>query len=330
MKQTSQDKPRHDRTVEIEAWDNQELKFAAENKAKTSFDDVYTAPTPHHYIAMMARNGYEIGEQARPYCNAAVELLNEHSPAAWPVQMLDIGCSYGMGSSFVKHGCSFDEMVAFFSTRAPEEYGAACQAVRNWINATTVNHDLRCVGLDSSVPAIKFALESGLLDGAITSDLEDSKTIPTEEERAWLGSCNFVMSTGAIGYVTERTMEKVLHDLGSSHPSNFGPIGVFTVLRLFEVEQIRKAFEDAGYVFEKVPNIMLPQRKFTDKREQAEVLKVLHDRRIDTSKWEDLGKQYAELFICAKPEHFDAVLQKMQETHSSISGIKREITYIRR
>ena len=45
--------------------------------------------------------------------------------------MLDVGCSYGIGSAFVKFGCSFDEMVAFFSSRAPQEYRAACEAMRS-------------------------------------------------------------------------------------------------------------------------------------------------------------------------------------------------------
>jgi len=36
---------------------------------------------------MMAKYGYEIGEQARPYCIAAAELLKEHTADAWPVQI---------------------------------------------------------------------------------------------------------------------------------------------------------------------------------------------------------------------------------------------------
>ena len=91
--------------------------YETANDAKASFDDVYTAPTPHGYIAAMAKNGYQIGEQARPYCVAAANLLRARNGDAWPVQMLDVGCSYGIGSAFVKYKCSFDEMVAFFATR---------------------------------------------------------------------------------------------------------------------------------------------------------------------------------------------------------------------
>ena len=290
------------------------MKYDTENRAKTCFDDVYTAPTPHAYIAMMAKNGYEIGEQARPYCIAAVELLRENNEDAWPVQMLDIGCSYGMGSAFVKYNCSFDEMVAFFSTRAPQEPYAASEAMRAWLNVTPTPYDVRCVGLDSSKPAIRFAMRAGLLDGGITRDFENPDITPNAEECSWLRSCNILISTGAIGYVTDRTMDYVVRHAGKDHPSEFGPFAVLTILRMFDATPIKNVFVKHGFRFEKVPEVMLPQRRFTDENERKSVLRILHDKSIDTSEWEEKGKQFAELFIAAKPDHFPELLDKMNET----------------
>ena len=88
--------------------------------------------------------------------------------------MLDVGCSYGIGSAFVKYGCSFDEMVAFFSSRAPRPYHAACEAMRMWLNLAPPVCDVRAVGLDSSKPAIDFAMDAGVLDGGIARDFEQS------------------------------------------------------------------------------------------------------------------------------------------------------------
>ncbi|MFC1783905.1 hypothetical protein ACFL02_10045 [Planctomycetota bacterium] len=305
------------------------MKYETENQAKACFDYVYTAPTPHDYIAMMAKNGYEIGEQARPYCIAAAELLKEHTEDAWPVQMLDIGCSYGMGSAFVKYGCSFDEMVAFFSTRAPKDPQAACEAMRAWINVTPTPHDVRCVGLDSSKPAIRFAIRAGLLDGGIARDFENPEITPNAEECSWLRSCNLLISTGAIGYVTDRTMAHVVRHAGKDHPSEFGPLAVLTIIRMFDATPIRDVFERHGLRYEKVPGIMLPQRRFTDRNERKDVLKVLHDKGIDTSEWEDQGRQFAELFIAAKPDNFPELLKKMNEIHSVCVGDESEMnTYI--
>ena len=83
---------------------------------------------------------------------------------------------------------------------------------------------------------------------------------------------------------------------------------------MFDATPIRDIFEKYGFRFEKVPGIMLPQRRFTDENERRGVLKILHDKRIDTSEWENQGKQFAELFVAAKPNHFPELLEKMNET----------------
>ena len=306
------------------------MTYDNENQAKVSFDDVYTAPTPHAYIASMARLGYEIGEQARPYCAAAVDLLRERSRDAWPLQMLDVGCSYGMGSAFVKFGCSFDEMVAFFSSRAPKEYNAACEAMRRWLNVTPAASDVRVVGLDSSELAIRFAVDAGLLDGGLARNFEQPNAVPSDEERAWFRSCNLLISTGAIGYVTERTFEAILPHLGKDHPADFGPVAVVTILRMFDLSPIKDVFEAHGLTFGPVPGVRLPQRKFADLQECRKVLALLHDKGIDTREWEDRGKQHADLFIAAPPQQFPLVLERMSRTRSERERDSDVAAYIRR
>jgi len=306
------------------------MSYESENQAKASFDNVYTQATPHAYIASMAQNGYEIGEQARPYCTAAAELVQQYNKDAWPVQMLDVGCSYGMGAAFVRFGCSFDEMVAFFSSRAPRERHAACEAMRMWLNVTPPVCDVRAVGLDSSEPAIRFAVDAGLLDGGLARDFEQPGAVPSDEEVAWFRSCNLLISTGAIGYVTERTFEAILPHLGQDHPADFGPVAVVTILRMFEVSPIKKVFEAHGLTFGPVPGVRLPQRRFADLQECRKVLSLLHDKGIDTREWEDRGKQYADLFIAAPERQFSLVLDQMSRTRSEREGDSEAVAYIRR
>jgi hypothetical protein len=289
------------------------LKYAAENRTKACFDDVYTAPTPNAYIATMARSGYEIGEQARPYIIAAAELLRKHIGGPCPVRMLDIGCSYGMGAAFVKYNCSFDEMVTFFSTHPPQDYHSACEGVRNWLKARPTPYDIRCVGLDKSGPAIRFAMKAGLLDNGIARDFENPEMSPNSEECVLFRSANLLISTGAIGYITDRTMSHVVRHLGKDHPSEIGPFALLTILRMFDATPINHVFETYGFRFEKVQGAMLPQRRFTDNNEKKMVLKILHEKGIDTSGWEDRGMQFAELFVGAKPDHFHELLEKMNE-----------------
>jgi len=306
------------------------MSYNTANEAKTTFDDVYTAPTPHAYIAAMAKNGYEIGEQARPYCTAAAELLREHNGEAWPVQMLDVGCSYGIGSAFVKFGCSFDEMVAFFLARAPKEYHAACEAMRMWLNIAPPACDVRAVGLDNSKSAIRFAVDAGLLDGGVVRDFEAPNASLSEDECAWFRSCNLLISTGAIGYVTDRTLGAVLRHLGKDYPGDFGPFAVVTILRMFPSAPIEAVFEEHGLSFGAVPGVRLPQRRFTDGAERRKVLSLLHDRGIDTREWEDRGKQYADLYIAAPAKQFSLLLERMNETRTQLDNESEVAGYIRR
>lgn len=305
------------------------MTYGVENKAKADFRDVYTAPMPHDYVLEMARHGYQIGEQARPYCAAAVELMMEQNGNIFPVQMLDIGCSYGMGTAFVKYGCSFDEMVAFFTSRAPKDYSLCCEATRNWVNVTPPDCNVRCVGLDNSEEAIRFALDAGLLDGGITTDFEQRGVMPNETERAWFRSCNLLISTGAIGYVTERTLSVVLRDLGRNHPDNFGPCAVLTILRMFDTKPITEVFEEHGLVLVPVPEVRLPQRRFVDREERATMLSILHNCGIVTEGWEDGGKLFADLFVAAPPDQVHKVLERMNAITLQCQK-NDEITYISR
>ena len=302
------------------------MSYDEQNASKANFNNVYTAPTPHSYISMMARHGYEIGEQARPYCTAAAELLREKNGNIWPVQMLDVGCSYAIGSAFVKFGCSFDEMVAFYASRAPQEYEKCCEVTRMWLNITPPVCDMRTVGLDSSGPAIQFATEAGMLDYGIARNYEDPKIQPTEQDVSWFQSCNLLMSTGAIGYVTQETMNKVLPDLGKDHPTNFGPLIGTTILRMFDPTDVAEAFRQHGFRYEAVPGILLPQRRFADEKEELEVLSYVRDRGLNVEGIEDQGKHFAELFIGAREEQFDALKNRMIEVHEKLA--EEEACYI--
>ena len=275
------------------------MTYEEENEAKATFDDVYRQPTPHAYVQKMASHGYQIGEQARPYCFEATQLLNELNSDAWPVQMLDLGCSYGMASAFLKYGCSFEEIVAFFASRAPEELAACAEVTRMWLNVAPPACDVRCVGLDSSEPAVSFALKAGLLDGGIAKNYEDPAVQPSKADIEWFRSCNLLVSTGAIGYVTEESLRKVLPHLGKDHPTKYGPFAVVTILRMFDTQPIIACFEEAGMTMVRVPEIRLPQRNFADEKEREGVISVLHKQGIETAGLEDEGKLYADLYVAA-------------------------------
>lgn len=271
---------------------------------KTSFGSIYTEPTPHSYFAEMRRLGYQIGEQARPYCLAAARVLKKRLPM-WPVQVLDVGCSYGVGAAFVKHGCTFEELVSFYASRAPKDYAACAAATRAWLNVVPPLLDARVTGLDASEPAARFAEEAGLLERGLARNYEE--TLPSEEDRDLLRSCNMLMCTGAVGYVTEKTFSRIVPELGRYAPGGQGALAVITVLRMYDVASIRDCFVTLGYEFERVEDVRLPQRAFSDQREQRDILDRLKKRNIDTDGWESHGVLYADLYIAAWPTLMDSL-----------------------
>lgn len=274
------------------------------NEVKANFDNVYTAPTPHSYLKLMTRHGYEISDQARPYCAAAVELLRERNNGSGPIQMLDVGCSYGIGAAVVKYGRSFKDMTRFVIDEMPMSYKDASAAMREWLNGSRKAATIRCIGLDSSKPAIKFAREAGLLEDGIPRDLENADCCLTEEDRKLIRRSNLMISTGAIGYVTETTLDKLLPELGQDTNGQMGPWSVVTILRMFDVEPIRASFERHGFKFGLIPGVFLPQRRFADNEERSGVLDMLHQRGLETRGYEDDGRHYANLYIATPQDQY--------------------------
>ena len=292
------------------------------NESKASFADAYEASTPHAYLAEMARLGYQIGEQARPYCVAAAELLRAKNGMASSVQMLDIGCSYGLASAFVKYGCSFEEIVSFFHSRAPQERTACAESMRQWLSVVPRAFDMRVVGLDMSKPATDFGLSAGLLDAAVTTNLEDDDTELSETDLAWIRSCNLVVSTGAIGYVTEKTLRHVIDALTTRKMDEFGPAAAFTVLRMFDTTDIAKLFESRGWRFTRIPGLLLPQRKFASDEEHERVIDDLRARGVDVLGCENEGILLAELFVAAPHDVHDALVDCMLRVASEQRGVE--------
>ncbi|MEZ6188514.1 MAG: hypothetical protein R3F62_26375 [Planctomycetota bacterium] len=286
-------------------------RFADENSAKADFDALYAAETPHAYMRAMLELDYRISERARPFFLAAVELLRARNGAAWPVQMLDVGCSYGVGAATLKYGCSFGELAEFFAGRAPRAYGPCVEATRKWLEATPPRQELRAVGLDTSAPALRFARDARLIQGALESDFEGDAE-PTADEAAWLRGCNLVLSSGAIGYVTERSFHKLLPLLGRDHPGEVGPLGVFSILRMFDTQALEGCFADHGWRLTQLPGVYLPQRRFADAAERDGILSVLRERDLDPSGLEATGWLYAGVWAAAPDAHHAALVSALR------------------
>jgi hypothetical protein len=292
--------------------------YRAANEAKASFEEVYSSPTPHAYLREMDRLNYEIGEQANPYFEATARLMLEQLGPDASVKLLDLGCSYGVGAALLNHSISFSELARFFAEHKSRDYHDCIEATRDLLEATESPDAVSCLGLDCSEKALRFAEDTGLLDGTIARNLEEDQSLPPDEVRM-IQECNLLTSTGAIGYVGNKTLSVLLRHLGKSKRQSHGPYSVVTILRMFDSAPIAATFERFGFHFAAVPGVRLRQRQFETEEEQARTLKLLVKRGIDTDGWESEGFLYADLFAAAPAGDMDSLVNCLRETHSGCS-----------
>ena len=160
------------------------------------------------------------------------------------------------------------------------------------------------------------------MEAGVARDFESPNIYPTEKELELFRRCNFLVSTGAIGYVTERTLSKILPHLGKNSSGDFGPCAVVTILRMFDIAPITRAFEQSGLHLVPVAGVQLVQRNFEDKTEQTEIVSILHDKGISTEGMEDKGLLLADLFLAAPPKQMSEFMEKLKSAKSDFSDTR--------
>jgi len=287
------------------------------NEAKASFASAYTQDTPHDYFLHLGKLDYSICDETRPFCAAAANLVR-----GWDsrVRMLDIGCSYGINAAIVKHGILFAELARFFESSVPRESDAAHERVRDALSKNGRSVEMESVGLDVSAPAVGFARRAGLLDHGIVADLERGPDTLSREDRDWIRGVNLIVATGAIGYVTDRTLSAVLGTMGAQ-ASN--AIVLLTVLRVFDSDPIVQALRQHGLETAAIPRVLLPQRRFHGDGEQNRIVQVLRERGLDPEP-EKAGRHYARILVAARGDRLSRVLGVLNEIAGSRLTLRPE------
>jgi hypothetical protein len=211
--------------------------------------------------------------------------------------VVDVGCSYGVNAALLRCDATLDELY--------DRYGRAARATpgrdelvaddRAFFRARRDPESVRFVGLDSSEPALAYALDAGLLDDAVHADLE--RTAATEDQRARLAEADLVISTGCLGYVGERTIRQVAEAAG--HRAR--PWMAHFVLRMFSYDPIAESLSELGYETVHIEGLF-KQRRFASAHEQALVLDNLSAAGIDPQGLETDGWMYAQLHLSVPPK----------------------------
>ena len=279
--------------------------YDEQNRAKASFDAAYTAQTPHQYLHNMTAVDYRMADFMDPYLSVVVDASMTSQE---PVKVLDIGCSYGMSGALLKTDCAYRDLAEFYAHEASAEYGRCVVESQRWLDLHSMREDVEVVGFDSSEEAVRFAAASHMIDEGIALNLEEEQSELTADQAHLIQECDVLLSTGAIGYVTDKTVNPILDEFGNSARGALGPVAVMSVLELFDPAPIAEAFTKHGYRFGQLP-VRMPQRRFVDEEEREGVIETLRQRGVQADALESEHQMFAGLCIAAKPERFHTLTE---------------------
>ncbi|MGH3311189.1 MAG: class I SAM-dependent methyltransferase [Streptomyces sp.] len=261
---------------------------------KVTLDHIYDRPDPRAYFSELRTLDYCVPQQAKPYFAKLIKEYREARQVAAP-QVLDIGCSYGINAALLKYDVTMDELYARYGAddrpgtpRATPE--ALLDRDRELSRSRRPTHPVRFVGLDTSGDALSYALRAGFLDDAVHADLEADE--PGPRQRAQLAGTDLVISTGCLGYVTERTLTRVIRAQDGGHR----PWMAHFVLRMFPFDTVERALAGLGYRTIRVDEVF-KQRRFASAQEQSLMLETMSGAGVDTRGLEAEGWLYAQLYL---------------------------------
>ena len=265
--------------------------FEEINEAKANMDHIYDQPDPRAYFRELRKLGYAIPGLAKPIFQKLISHLQRRTNDT--VRVLDVGCSYGINAALLKHDLSMPELYEHWGDRALLE--ATSEEVvahdRRFFGNLDEPADIEVVGLDLAESAITFAEEAGLLDKGHVINLETERLSASAKDD--LESVDLVMSTGCVGYVTERSFDRLLPAVTKGQAPWMGNF----VLRLFPFDAIEETLSGWGYVTEKLEGQTFVQRHFSSPDEQEQVLDQLCERGIDPTGQETEGNLLAEFYL---------------------------------
>lgn len=265
--------------------------FSRLNAGKLDFSDIYAKPDPRRYAAVLGALDYRIPGEAAPVFRQMIAACRR-TAGRRELAIADVGCSFGINAALLRHDVSLRSFFARYKTRPLRTLAASSlvRADREFYAETLDDEDLRFTGLDVSEAAIAYACDVGLLDDGISENLEAGP--PSAATRLLLSEIDLVISTGCVGYVTERTFTRIL----DCQPSRRPWIASF-VLRMFPYERIASALASRGYVTEKWEGRAFPQRRFGGPSERAHTLAALAARGLDPRGLEAEGYIQAEFYL---------------------------------
>ncbi|MGB6887569.1 MAG: class I SAM-dependent methyltransferase [Mycobacterium sp.] len=263
------------------------------NKIKAVFDSIYIADDPRAYFSVLGSLDYTVPDVAEPVIRQI--LAAKAVASGWNPTVLDIGSSYGINAATHRFPVNFSSLRQRYARREMVEIEAEEMARldRHFYASWPEIGIGRFIGLDISEPAIRYANRAGLHIDGVVANLE-TDTLSARDATV-IAPVDVLLSTGSIGYVTERTYDTLLDAVSSSSWV------ISFVLRMFPYDGFIESFARRGLVTERLRGATFVQRRFRDEAEFEQTLASLEAQGIDPTGIESEGLFQAELFL-SRPE----------------------------
>lgn len=267
-----------------------ELTFETLNQNKANFDAIYTCLDPREYFRILYGLDYVIPDLAKDVFRALIR--HRIKVVGHSAKVIDLGCSYGINAALVRYPLDMARLAQRYADpslyRLPSDRLADLD--RNYFKSWPEEVEADFVGVDTSEAAIAYARKVGLIDAGVAGNLESAA--PAHADALALRDADLIVSTGCVGYVTEKTFVRIL-DMQSGQM----PWVASFVLRMFPYEAIATRLEQYGLVTERLEGVTFVQRRFHSRDEYDTTLASLKSLGLDPSGKEADGLLHAELFV---------------------------------
>ncbi|MDH3825758.1 MAG: class I SAM-dependent methyltransferase, partial [Nitrosopumilus sp.] len=254
---------------------------------KKNFADIYTQKFPDDYLEEMKRLHYRIPDKTKTlYLSLAEQLYKKLSR---PINILDIGSSYGINAALMKHDLEMSDLDDYFL----QEENTTLEQTKQFFEKMPSNDHLKFFQIDISDNALQFSEDVKLCKKGICVNLE-TESLPIKE----VPSFDMIIATGCIGYIGYRAFSN-LFELIKKQQTKYSqseiekPVFAFSVLRIFDMEKIQQTFDYYGYSLVRTDLDPIRQRRFSDSGEKSQTVSLLHSKGIDSKGFEDDEHFYA-------------------------------------
>ncbi len=137
---------------------------------------------------------------------------------------------------------------------------------------------------------------------------------------------DLVIATGCVGYIGYRSFGRLFEILNecqakvesTQRSPRITPLFAFSILRIFPIDKIAKAFDYYGFTLKKSEVEPICQRRFVNEDEMKHTISLLQDSGIATSNLEETGSLFADFYV-------GCPIEKKQELSLMVKQLERKL-----